>query len=76
MLVGDDDGLHGLDRFADLLQPFAGLARTDSGVDQDRGAVALEVVGITRAAGGERGDDHGGYGTRLRGLAVAGSRGA
>src|SRR4029077_8803721 len=58
VLVGDDDGLHALDRLADLLQPFARLARPETGIDQDGSAVALEVVGIARAAGGERGDDH------------------
>ena len=58
VLVRDDDGLHVLDGLPDLLQPFARLARPQSGIDQDGGAVALEVVRIPRAAGGEGGDDH------------------
>ena len=58
MLVGDDDAAELLDVAADLLEPPPRLARPEAGVDQDAGAVALEVVGVACAAGAERGDDH------------------
>jgi hypothetical protein len=58
VLVGEDDGLELLDVPPHPFQPLARLARPEAGVDQDGGAVALEVVGIARAAGSQGGDDH------------------
>src|SRR6185369_1297391 len=58
VLVGDDDGGDALDGEAEEGQPFFRLPRTESGVDQDGGAVALEIKAIAGASGSERGDEH------------------
>src|SRR5438105_5785743 len=58
MFVSDDDRAKIGELAADLLQPLGRLARTESGIDKDAGAVALEVVRIARAARSERSDDH------------------
>ena len=39
-----------LDVPPDLLEPLAHLPRSEAGVDEDGGAVGLEVVGVARAS--------------------------
>src|SRR4051794_21641299 len=46
VLVRDDQRAELLDVPSDELQPLARLARPETGVDEDGGAVALEVVRI------------------------------
>jgi len=58
VLVREDDPADLLDAAPHLLEPLSRLPRPEAGVDEDRGAVALEVEGVTRTAGTERRDDH------------------